>query len=178
MRGSRTLAALTLAAALAAGCGGDDKQATSTANDPGTPAVKPTATDLKIAALVQDTGARLHVNAIRLVGDRALLADPGALRSVAATRLKAAARLEGEARAANEELDPLAAGATAATQLAAAGRKAFDELAACGRVAAAFFSTAVAGKAGELDGPTAACKSARLAYGQAKTLADGLQRAA
>lgn len=178
MRGATArdgIVALTLAAAIAAGCGDEDKPATSLPAAPITPNVKPTATDLKIVRLVQRTGGRLHLDAIRLIGDRGVLDDEAALRTVAGARLKIATQLERDATAANTKLEPLGEKATAAVQLAASGRAAFDELAGCGRQAAAFFRKARSGTAGALSGPEAACKSARLAYGQAKTLSDALK---
>jgi len=173
-RTSRRLAALTLAivAAVAAGCGGDDKKTTSYPAAPLRTTVKPTETDLKIVRLVQDTGGRLHLKAITLFGDRALLADKGSLKTVAPARVKIATQLERDASEAKDKLEPLGEKASAATQVATAGTKAFDGLASCGRKAAGFFRKADGGNAGSLKEPEAACKSARLAYGQATTVAD------
>jgi hypothetical protein len=175
---SSTIAALTVAAALAAGCGGDggeDEKPTSTAAAPIRPTGKPTATDLRIVRVVQKTGGRLHLDAIRLFGDRALLDDEAALRTVAATRLKIATRLEREASDAAARLESLGEKAFAANEVVTAGTKAFDELASCGRRAGALFRKAAGGNAGALSGPATACKSARLAYGQATTVADALK---
>jgi hypothetical protein len=163
---------LAIVAAVAAGCGGDHKETTSYPAAPLRPTVKPTATDLKIVRLVQTTGGRLHLDAITLFGDRALLADKGTLSAVAAARQKTATQLEHDAAEANDKLRPLGEKATAADQVAEAGTKAFDELASCGRKASAFFRKAAGGNAGSLSGPEAACKRARLAYGQATTVAD------
>jgi hypothetical protein len=172
---SSTIAALTLAAALAAGCGSDDKKTTSTAAAPIRPAGKATPTDLKIVRLVQQTGGRLHLDAIRLFGDRTLLDDKAALHTVAAARLKVATQLERDAKDASAKLESLGEKATVGTQVATAGKTAFDELASCGHEAAAFFRRASAGDAGALGRPDAACKSARLAYGQATTVADAIK---
>jgi hypothetical protein len=181
MRGATTagiIAALIVAAALAAGCGGDDdgdKQPTSTAAAPLRPTTSPTATDLRIVRLVQETGARLHLNAIRLFGDRVVLEDKGALSRVAAARLKIATKLEREAAGASAKLESLAKKAVAASEVATAGEKAFEEFGSCGHEAAAFFRKAGAANAPALSRPDAACKSARLAYGQATTVADALR---
>jgi hypothetical protein len=180
MRGattSGTIAALTVSAALAAGCGGDEQQPTSTAAAPVRPTARATATDLQIVRLVQQTGARLHLNAIRLFGDRVVLEDKRALSRVAGARLKIATKLEREAADARAKLDSLREKASAASQVATAGENAFDEFVSCGREAAAFFRNAPATSAAALRRPDAACKSARLAYGQATTVADALRAA-
>jgi hypothetical protein len=173
---SSTTAALMAAAALAAGCGGDDDKTTpSTAAAPIGPSGTPTATDLKIVRVVQGTGRRLHLDAIRLFGDRMLLDDKRELRAIAAARLKTATQLEHDATAASAKLQSLGEKASAAGEVTRTGMKAFDELASCGRKAGAFFRKATKGSAGALSGPDAACKSARLAYGQATTVADALK---
>jgi len=181
MRGvttSGTIAALTVSAALAAGCGGDDdKPPTSTAAAPVRPTARATATDLRIVRLVQQTGARLHLNAIRLFGDRVVLEDKGALSRVAGARLKIATKLEREADDARAKLESLGEKASAASQVVTAGENAFDEFASCGREAAVFFRKAPATKSAALRRPDAACKRARLAYGQATTVADALRAA-
>jgi hypothetical protein len=179
MRGaapSSTITALTLVAALAASCGGDDEKTTpSTAAAPIRPTASPTPSDLKIIRVVQQTGGRLHLDAIRLFGDRVLLEDKGALSTVAVARQKTAAQLERDAAAAGAKLDSLGEKASVAGQVTTTGKKAFEQLASCGRKAAAFFRRAADGSAGSLSGPDAACKSARLAYGQAATVADAVK---
>ena len=69
----------------------------------------------------------------------------------------------------------LAKKAVAASQVAMAGEKAFEQFGSCGREAAGFFRKAGAANAPALSRPDAACKGARLAYGQATTVADALR---
>jgi hypothetical protein len=125
--------------------------------------------------VVQKTGGRLHLDAIRLFGDQVVLDDKVALGKVAPARLKIATQLERDATDAKAKLESLDDKASVATQVAMAGVTAFDELASCGRRAAAFFRNAAAGNARSPSGPATACKSARLAYGQATTVADAVR---